>query len=494
MKWTFNLSWLFFLIIQMANLISDRPVWSQTLREPVYAGSFYPADPEDLAGYIKTLTEKAQLSQVSVPADKRLKALILPHAGYVYSGFTAAHAAAVLKNAAFSKVIVIGPDHRIGFDHIAISDVDAYKTPLGNICLHEDATTLLKETDIFQAVPLSDEQEHSVEVVLPFLQFYLKEFKFIPMVMGRADDRKCFSAVDAVTDKKTLLVASSDLSHYLSYDDAIATDKDTIDKILTLDAGAIYDKRHCACGRTPILVLIRMAEKYGWQPVLLHYSNSGDTAGSKDKVVGYAAIAFFGDQTMKESSSSGNFTQDQGQLLVKLARQTISRKLGRDIPSSESLEAALASDIYRQQRGTFVTLKKSGQLRGCIGSLAAYEPLAEGVRRNAVNAAFHDPRFRALSIDELDEVQVEISILTDPKPLAYEDSEDLIKKLRVHVDGVILRKGSASATFLPQVWEQLPDPRQFLSHLCQKAGLAKDAWITSKPDISTYQVEYFEEP
>jgi AmmeMemoRadiSam system protein A len=237
-----------------------------------------------------------------------------------------------------------------------------------------------------------------------------------------------------------------------------------------------------------------MAEKYAWQPVLLHYSNSGDTAGSKDKVVGYAAIAFFGDPTMKENSSSGNFTEDQGQLLVKLARQTISRKLGRDIPSSEPLQAALASDIYQQQRGTFVTLKKKGQLRGCIGSLAAYQPLAEGVRQNAVNAAFHDPRFRPLSIDELDEVEVEISILTDPKPLVYEDSEDLIKKLRVHVDGVILRKGSASATFLPQVWEQLPDPRQFLSHLCQKAGLAKDAWITAKPEISTYQVEYFEEP
>ncbi len=197
---------------------------------------------------------------------------------------------------------------------------------------------------------------------------------------------------------------------------------------------------------------------------------------------------------MKESNASGHFTEDQGQLLVKLARQTISGKLGRKIPASESLETAFASDIYQQHCGTFVTLKKKGQLRGCIGSLAAYESVADGVRHNALNAAFRDPRFRPLSRDELDEVQVEVSVLTEAKPLEYSDSDDLIKKLRVHVDGVILRKGPASATFLPQVWEQLPDPRQFLSHLCQKAGLAKDAWITSRPEISTYQVEYFEEP
>jgi MEMO1 family protein len=484
----------FFLVIQMANLLSNTPVWSQTLRGPAYAGRFYPADPVELRRFIEELTQKANQTPITVPEGKHLKALILPHAGYVYSGFTAAHAAQVLTHATFSKVILMSPDHRVGFHHVAISDVDAYKTPLGSVSLHSDAKTLLKNSPLFQSVPLSDQQEHSVEVILPFLQVYLKEFTFIPMVVGRADDRLCFKAVESVTDADTLLVVSSDLSHYLPYDEAVATDKNTIDKILALDDEAIFDKPHCACGRTPMRVLIHMAEKYGWQPVLLHYSNSGDTAGSKDKVVGYAAIAFFGDNDMRKSSASGHFTEDQGQLLVRLARQTISGKLGRGIPPSESLETALASDIYQQHLGTFVTLKKKGQLRGCIGSLAAYEPVADGVRQNALNAAFRDPRFRPLSHDELDEVQVEVSVLTEAKPLEYSDSEDLTKKLRVHVDGVILRKGSASATFLPQVWEQLPDPRQFLSHLCQKAGLAKDAWITSKPEISTYQVEYFEEP
>ena len=132
-------------------------------------------------------------------------------------------------------------------------------------------------------------------------------------------------------------------------------------------------------------------------------------------------------------------------------------------------------------------------MRGCIGNLTANEPLSEGVRRNAINAAFHDPRFPPLTDKELDEVDIEVSILTEPQPLDYVDGEDLLTRLRVDVDGVIIRKGHASATFLPQVWEQLPDPEEFLGHLCMKAGLSSDAWRQNKLDVLTYQVQYFEE-
>jgi MEMO1 family protein len=487
----------FILMVIMSTFMSNTPVWSQTLRDPVYAGSFYPADPAELRRFIQDLTVRAGQTPIDLPAQKKLKALIMPHAGYVYSGFTAAHVSRVLKDRSFSKVILMSPDHRVGFRHIAVSDVDAYKTPLGIVRLHESAGTLHERSDLFQSEPLSDQHEHAVEVVLPFLQVYLKEFTFIPMVIGQVDDRKCFEAIDPLADENTLLVVSSDLSHYLPYEQAVAVDKDTIDNILSANIKVISEKEHCACGRIPILVLLHMAKKYGWQPVLLQYANSGDTAGTKDKVVGYAAIAFFGDQDMKDNSDSTHFTEEQGQALVRLARQTISKKLGKEPPASESansMDKLLESEPFQQRRGAFVTLKKKGQLRGCIGSLAAYEPIADGVRDNAINAAFRDPRFRPLSAEELDDLQVEVSILTEPKPLAYTDAQDLVKKLRVHVDGVILRKGGASATFLPQVWDQLPDPEQFLSHLCQKAGLPGDAWKTSKPEISTYQVEYFEEP
>jgi AmmeMemoRadiSam system protein A len=153
----------------------------------------------------------------------------------------------------------------------------------------------------------------------------------------------------------------------------------------------------------------------------------------------------------------------------------------------------LADRAFQSRRGTFVTLTIDGQLRGCIGNLEASESIAEGIKRNAVNAAFHDPRFPQLDAKELDKIHIEVSILTDPQPLEYRGSKDLIAKLRPHVDGVILRQGSAVATFLPQVWEQLPRPETFLSNLCRKAGLPGDTWQKGQLEIMTYQVQYFEE-
>ncbi len=194
-------------------------------------------------------------------------------------------------------------------------------------------------------------------------------------------------------------------------------------------------------------------------------------------------------------SRSQNLSEAQGQLLVRLARQTLMERLGKQIRQADidSLNTALKDSCFKSSCGTFVTLKINEQLRGCIGNLTSDTPLASGVRRNAINAAFHDPRFAPLSTSELDQVEIEISILSEPQPLKYRDGDDLIKKLRPHIDGVIIRKGHASATFLPQVWEQLPLPQDFLTHLCMKAGLAADSWQNPELEISIYQVQYFEE-
>ncbi len=189
--------------------------------------------------------------------------------------------------------------------------------------------------------------------------------------------------------------------------------------------------------------------------------------------------------------SSRNLNKHQGQTLIKLARQTISQKVGR---ISDKIDPDSLRDLdFQESRGTFVTLSIDGQLRGCIGSLETTESILEGVRRNAVNAAFSDPRFPKLEAKEFDKIEIEVSILTDPQPLEYLDGQDLLAKLRPHVDGVILREGSAGATFLPQVWEQLPRPEKFLSQLCRKAGLPADEWKKGKLKILTYQVQYFEE-
>jgi AmmeMemoRadiSam system protein A len=187
------------------------------------------------------------------------------------------------------------------------------------------------------------------------------------------------------------------------------------------------------------------------------------------------------------------FTEEQGKALVALARKTIQENLGVQIPMNPKLTKDLADDALKVMTGTFVTLTIEGQLRGCIGTLEGREPMVEGVKHNAINAAFHDPRFPALTKRELDKVHIEVSVLTDPKPLTYTDANDLLKKLRPGIDGVIITQGYASATFLPQVWEQLPDKEDFLAHLCMKAGLSSDVWKRTMLEVLTYQVEYFEE-
>ena len=465
------------------------------IRKAVWAGRFYPASRSELEQTIDSLTFQAKQTRVQIPPHKQLKALILPHAGYIYSGLTAAHASLVLRENQFDKVILMGPDHRVGFNNCAISDVDAYETPLGLVSLNKDAAKLRASSDLFQSIPASDRVEHSLEVILPFLQRYLNEFEFIPIVMGRGNARQLAAAIEPLLDKNTLLIVSSDLSHFLPYSEAVERDKKTINMILKLESDKLLKSSNRACGIIPILIALEMAGKYGWEPVLLHYSNSGDTAGERSQVVGYAAIAFYGDSSMQKKHNQQQIDPQLGQALIKLARQTIMQRLGLKIfgKGSDLVAAAVKDDALEVRRGTFVTLKIAGNLRGCIGSLTAEESILDGIKRNAVNAAFHDPRFSPLTVEEIEAVDIEISILTKPQPLEYIDSTDLISRLRVNVDGVILQKGRAGATFLPQVWEQLPRPENFLSHLCVKAGLSANAWENTRLKISTYQVQYFEE-
>jgi AmmeMemoRadiSam system protein A len=198
---------------------------------------------------------------------------------------------------------------------------------------------------------------------------------------------------------------------------------------------------------------------------------------------------------MQRHSDRQDLSFEQGQWLVRLARQTLAEQFATKIPQKDmdELETALSDDCYQVRCGTFVTLTLDKQLRGCIGSLTSDEPICTGVRRNAINAAFHDPRFPPLSAADYEKVRIEVSILSKPQRLNYRDSDDLVEKLRPGVDGVIVRKDHASATFLPQVWEQLPGAHEFLSHLCTKAGLAADAWRHTPLEISTYQVHHFSE-
>jgi len=470
------------------------PTHAADIRKPAYAGQFYPGDRDALTAQIDRYTQTAQKTEIRLPADRPLKALIMPHAGYIYSGLTAAHAYLALKDRQFKKIIIIGPDHRVGFSGCAVSDVRGYETPLGTVLLHSDAEKLRREhPDVFRSVEMSDRMEHAIEVEIPFLQHWLSGFEIIPIVTGTGDVRRYVEAIDAVLDPETLLVVSSDLSHYLPYAEAVKKDSHTIETILNLDAKILAESPNSACGAAGIEVLIHLARSHHWQPILIHRSNSGDTAGPSHRVVGYTTIAFYGDPTMNESKDSNQLTREQGDVLLRLARKTIAEKLGMKTEKTDESGLQGTDEIFQTPRGTFVTLKIDDQLRGCIGNLIPDKPLIEGVATNAVNAAFHDPRFPRLSRNELEKVSIEVSLLTEPEPLAFKDPEDLLAKLRPNIDGVIIQKGFHSATFLPQVWEQLPDKKMFLNHLCMKAGLPANAWQAPGLKVMTYQVKYFEE-
>lgn len=461
------------------------------IRPPVWAGRFYPAERAHLMQMIDDLTRRAAKTSLLLPQDKSLKAVIMPHAGYIYSGWTAAHVSQVLKGQPFSKVILMGPDHRVGFADAAVSDVSGYQTPLGTIKLHSDALKLRRSSRLFHSSRTSDQSEHSLEVLLPFLQRYLKSFEMIPIVMGPTNVAAMAKAIEQFIDTNTLVAVSTDLSHFLPYADAVKQDQKTIRMILNLQAENLAKVDNLACGIIPVLVLLDLARRHHWQPVLLHYCNSGDTSGGRRRVVGYASIAFYKGENMDKQAAS--FTTDHGQALVRLARHTLLQRFYPDQDHSALLGDTQDDQVFNKHCGTFVTLKKKGALRGCIGSLTATEPLPAGVKRNTLNAAFHDPRFPPLKPEELRHIDIEVSILSEPQPLEYNDAADLLRKLRVHVDGLIIRKESTSATFLPQVWDQLPRKEDFLSHLCLKAGLAADTWRTAQLEVLTYQVQYFNE-
>ncbi len=266
------------------------------IRKPVMAGKFYPESALELKRNISHYTNEAAKTKVKIPLEKSLRALIMPHAGIIYSGLTAAHVSHVLREKKFSKVIMMGPDHRVGFLNGAISDVDGYQTPLGIVPLHADAKRLRLGSDFFKSIPFSDKKEHCLEVVLPFLQHYLGEFEIVPIVLGRVTSVDGLShTLSKMVDQKTLIVVSSDLSHYLPYTRARSVDMETIQIILNLENEKLSKRDNAACGMMPVLVLVNMAKKNKWTPVLMHYSNSGDTAGDKNRVVGYSAIAFYGD-------------------------------------------------------------------------------------------------------------------------------------------------------------------------------------------------------
>lgn len=467
-----------------------------TVRQPAVAGQFYPAQPDQLRQMVDEFLAEAAVP--TLPGD--VVALVAPHAGYIYSGKVAAHSYAVLKGRKFERVVVIAPSHFEAFRFVSVYNGDAYATPLGNVPVDKDfAAKLVKLNSLIQLstrghTPAGEQGEHALEVQLPFLQRTLGEFKLVPIVMGEQDyetERALGVALaKMVKGTNTLIVASSDLSHYHPYDEASKMDHKTLKAIEEWDYLSLSENLELrvweACGGGPIVATMIAAERLGAkQARLLKYANTGDVTGDKSRVVGYGAVAFM--QLASQSSKVEAFSlgQKEKDALIALARKSVETAV-----REKKLYEPSASDFptLQQERGVFVTLKEKGELRGCIGLIAAEKPLYLGVRDAATSAALRDPRFPPVTAAELPNLEYEISVLTP-----FHRVLD-VKEVRVGRDGLLMIQGRYEGILLPQVpVEQGWDRKVFLEEACLKAGLPRQAWQDEATDIYSFSALVFGE-
>lgn len=471
---------------------------------PVVAGSFYPASESEVKSMLSGFDK-----QVKKTIDKRQEVLglISPHAGYIYSGRTAAYGFKLVEGKRYDLIVVMAPSHRMRGNKAVVLNYSAYKTPLGEIPIDRDAVPeILKDTKNFISEPAYFKVEHSLEVQLPFVQYYLKEPKILPIIFPVYDKTALKSIANslyyAFKKKNVLYIASSDMSHYKPYEENNAIDEYSFSVLKKNDPDLLFDEemqeKTQFCGIAPIVVLVNLVKLYNADgPYIVYHENSGDTAGDKSAVVGYGAVAYFKseknpikdlkdkedggikiEENKKESKMKYNLTDEEKKELLKLARSSIEYYLnnGREMdykPKSEKL---------KEKGAAFVTLKKNGDLRGCIGHIIAFEPLYKSVLSNAVNAAVNDPRFPPLQKSELGEIEIEISVLTPLEPIKKEE-------IVLGRDGLVLTRGFHKGVFLPQVPEEAgwKTVDEYLAHLCLKAGLNMDCY--KKDDIKLEKFE-----
>jgi AmmeMemoRadiSam system protein B/AmmeMemoRadiSam system protein A len=437
---------------------------------------FYPDNPVELKHTLTGLLANAK----SDALPRAPKALIVPHAGYIYSGAIAASAYASLGDlrGRIRRVVLLGPTHRVYVRGLALPETERFATPLGEVQLDREAMQQLSGLPQVIRSEAAHQMEHALEVQLPFLQQVLGDFKLLPLAVGEATAAEVAEVLETVWGgDETLIVISSDLSHFLPDAAARKVDCGTVDAILALDPHLSHEQ---ACGATPVNGLLLAARRHGLHPVALDVRNSSDTAGDSERVVGYAAFAF------NAEAESDRPDDEKGSTLLKLARSEIAAKLGHERPFSAQ------AGWLAEPGASFVTLTLQGELRGCIGTLEAHRPLGLDVRENALAAAFRDPRFMPLTREEFDDIRVEVSVLSPSEAMAVASEAHALAALRPGIDGVVFEYGHYRSTFLPQVWEQLPEPAEFLAHLKRKAGLSMDFWSDSVR-LSRYTVSKWKE-
>lgn len=444
-------------------------IWSQGIKKPVVAGMFYEKNSERLSRQIDFFLKNAQ--KEPLPSENIL-ALIAPHAGYVCSGQVAAFAYSQIQGKDYEAVIIIGPSHRHGFNGCSIYPKGGYETPLGIAKIDEALARDLSKASGFKYVPKAHQGEHSVEVQIPFIQKTLPQVKIVPILMGFQTRETMTTLAAALTNvlrgKKALVIASTDMSHYLPKKRANSIDSNTLSLIESFKINTLIRKlergENIMCGGGPVVSTLLYAQKQKRAKVeTLHYADSLRCGSPESQVVGYYAATIYSESPSPEFSLSPEGKKE----LLSLARTAIHQF----IKQNKILNYKTQNKNLLAKKGAFVTLKKKGKLRGCIGFIEPVLPLYQIVIRASIYAACKDLRFPPVSTEELEDLEIEISVLSPLKKI-----RDL-GLIQVGKHGLIISKGDKKGLLLPQVpVENRWSREEFLQQACLKAGLPQNAW------------------
>ncbi len=464
------------------------------VRPPALAGTWYPGQPDELSTLIATLQGRSK-PVTEAAGSPPIRAVILPHAGYRFSGETALAGLQPLKGATFKRVIVLGPSHQKSFMGLVLPRATHFRTPLGEIPLDAGAMARLANHPMFHTIPGVHDQEHSIEIQLPLLQTVLAQgFQLLPLLVGQMDAMGFAQAAEALRplcDDKTLLVISGDFTHYGNHfnyqpfpvDAKIADNLKTLDmgavaKILSRDPQGFLDYKQqsgiTACAFGPVMVLLNLIS-HPVEPRLVQYRTSGSENGDFSHSVSYVAMTFHATQNLAEMGPEmGVLSKNDMKRLHTLAITAVMAAVqsqGAVKTLEEGADLEELQERFGEPSGAFVTLKRSGRLRGCIGQLQPVQPLYKAVMENAAHAALRDSRFKPVASSELDGMELEVSVLSPMRPIASWENFEVGRQ------GVVLSKQGRRAVFLPEVAvEQGWSREETLNHLAQKAGLPPDAW------------------
>ncbi|RKY30907.1 MAG: hypothetical protein DRP74_05980 [Candidatus Omnitrophota bacterium] len=484
----------FFSVLATPDAVLNTSV--QQIKHPNVAGTFYPDDPQELSGMIDGFLDVAQPKDV----DGEIFALICPHAGYGYSGQVAAYGYKLVSKKDYRTVIVIAPSHYFSFKGVSVYPEGFFRTPLGDLEVDKElaAKILYKSKEVYFKKE-AFEKEHAIEVQLPFIQKTLPGSKILPIVMGDCQLQTCKDLAriikQAISGRSdVLLIVSSDLYHGFDYQEAEVIDDLTLSYLKKMDAEGLYNGLHEGklqmCGGLPAVATLILAKELGHEKLeVLTYTNSANVTGKKNKgiwTVGYASCVIDQQEIRREQGKEeAMLNKEQRKKLLDIARESIQHylKTGRKLDVTEH------DQVLLKEMGAFVTLHTRGELRGCIGNIIGNKPLYLTIRDMAVESATGDPRFAPVELDELKDIDIEISVLTPLERISDPG------KIKLGTHGVLIKKGMRGGVFLPQVATETGWSKdEFLSNLCaHKAGLAPDAWKDKATEIYIFSADVFSE-